>query len=88
MPTNILSLADLESVRGGISAAQWTQIKDQAAPYCPNTVRKYGNLNPATLTRSKAQSIGNACVAEMPGWEQGFARGQINSLLDQAFPKK
>jgi hypothetical protein len=88
MPTNILSLADLESVRGGITAAQWTQIKDQAAPYCPNTVKKYGNIDPSTLTQSKAQGMANACVAEMPGWEQGIARGQINSMLGEAFPAK
>jgi hypothetical protein len=84
-----ISLDDLDAVLGGaISAQQWSQIKEQAAQYCPATVQKYGNLDPAKITRGTAQQMANSCIAEMPGWEQGIARSKFNGVLDQAFPRK
>ena len=83
-----ISLDDLDRVHGGIDAGQWASIKQQAGSYCPATVAKYGSMNPAKITRGVAQQMANSCVAEMPGWEQGFARGRINSALSQAFPPK
>jgi hypothetical protein len=83
-----ISLDDLDRVCGGINATQWASIKQEAAQHCPTTAAKYGSMDPSKITRGVAQKMANSCVAEMPFWEQGIARGQINSALSQAFPPK
>ncbi|HEX4451214.1 MAG TPA: hypothetical protein VH143_10110 [Kofleriaceae bacterium] len=83
-----ISLDDLDAVVGGITAAQWNDVKSQAAPYCPNTVKQYAGVNPAKLSRGTAQKMANSCIAEMPFYDRGVAQGQFNSALNQYFSKK
>jgi hypothetical protein len=81
-----ISLDELDAVVGGITAAQWNDVKSSAAPYCPNTVKQYSGVNPAKLTRGTAQKMATSCIAEMPFYDRGIAQGQFNSALNQYFP--
>jgi hypothetical protein len=83
----VIESAELGRVTGGVSAAEWNAIGDQARPYCPSTVAKYSKVNPSTLTRSKAEQMGSSCLAEMGPLKAAFAKGPIHSAIDQAFPK-
>jgi len=84
---NGIDLADLGRVVGGAgNGVDFNAIKDQARPYCPNTVARYQNVNPATITRQSAQQMASSCLAEMGPLRAGFARGRINAAIDQAFP--
>ncbi len=84
-----VSSVELDHVTGGASVkANWDSIKSQASGYCPATVQKYSSLDPSTITRSKAQKMGNECVTEMGPLMGGFARGRINNAIDEAFPTK
>ena len=62
-------------------------IRQQAQAYCPATAAKYAKVNPATVTRPVAQQMGNACLSEMGPFKATFARGTVQSAIDQAFPK-
>lgn len=78
---------DLSAVVGGTqpTAAQINAIKQQAQEYCPATARRYANVNPATVTRTQAQEMGNSCVAEINPFLRGAARSRINGAIDEAF---
>jgi len=82
-----LEIADLQHVVGGVTADQWSSITQQASSYCPQTVAKYQGVNPQTLTRSKAQQMGNSCLKEMGPGMARVAKGPIDSAIDQAFPR-
>ena len=82
-----LSVLDLDRVVGGANL-DWNGIKEQARPYCPNTVARYSNVDPSTINRGTAQQMGNACLAEMGPLKATFARGRINDAIDQAFPPR
>ena len=81
-----ISLDALTSVTGGATSAQsWEQIRSAAAPHCPNTVAAHPT---APHTRAQAQSIGNACVAEMGSFKAAMGgRDRIQAGIDAAFPR-
>ena len=83
-----ISLDELDAVVGGITSAQWNQVKSQAQPYCPNTVAKYSGVNPATLTRKTASQMASSCIAEMPWYAKSTGQSDFNQALNQFFPKK
>jgi hypothetical protein len=82
-----LNVLDLDRVVGGANP-DFNAIKEQARPYCPITVARYSNVDPSTINRTTAQQMGNACLAEMGPFKASFARGRINSAIDQAFPPR
>lgn len=81
--------AELDRVVGGaVNTAAWQQALQQAAPYCPSTVKKYGGLDPSSLTRGKAQQIGNACLSEMGPFDASMGgRSAIQGAINNAFPR-
>jgi hypothetical protein len=84
-----LEARELANVTAGAGVkASWNSIKQQASPYCPTTVAKYGSLDPAAITRSKAQKMGSECIAELGPLMGSFARGTIDGAIDQAFPPR
>jgi hypothetical protein len=84
-----LEASELANVTAGAGVkASWNSIKQQATPYCPTTVAKYGSLDPAAITRSKAQKMGSECIAELGPLMGSFARGTIDGAIDQAFPPR
>lgn len=84
-----LEASELANVTGGAGVkASWNSIKQQASPYCPITVAKYSSLDPSTITRGKAQKMGDECIAEVGPFMGSFARGTINGAIDQAFPPR
>lgn len=85
-----LSIGDLSTVVGGAagSAADFAEIRRQAQQYCPNTAARYAHVDPAKVTRSQAQAMGNSCVAEISPFLRGIARGRIDDAINQAFPRK
>ncbi len=85
-----LSISELSTIVGGAagSAADFAEIRRQAQQYCPQTAARYANVDPAKVTRSQAQQMGNACVAEINPFLRGIARGKIDDAINQAFPKK
>jgi hypothetical protein len=89
--TNFLELAshDLSHITGGAgpSNSEFDAVRQQAAQHCPQTAAKYAHVDPSTLTRSKAQQMGNACIAEMGPFMGGMARGRIDAAIDKQFPK-
>ena len=82
-----LSLESLSSIIGGAGAAQsWAQIREAAAPHCPQTVAAHPN---APANRSQAQAIGNACLAEMGSFKAAMGgREKIQAGIDAAFPAR
>lgn len=78
--------ADLDGISGGANL-DFAAIRQRAQPYCPTTVARYGNVNPASVNRPLAQRMANECLAEMGPFQATFARGPIQSALDHAFPK-
>jgi hypothetical protein len=90
MSNTIVAIAslDLSRVTGGAGAPDFNAIREQAQQYCPTTAAKYANTDPASVTRPLAQQMGNACLAEMGPFKATFARGKINSAIDQAYPAK
>lgn len=80
-----IDIATLAHVTGG--NMDFEQVKEKARPYCPSTVAKYSKLDPTTIDRAKAQEMGDACVAEMPFFMRGMARGQMQAGIDEAFPR-
>jgi hypothetical protein len=82
-----LSALEIHRVAGG-AALDFGAIRQQAQAYCPNTAARYGNVNPASVTRPVAQRMGNECLAEMGGFKAAFARGPIQNAIDHAFPPK
>jgi hypothetical protein len=76
----------LSTVTGGAGLAQtWSQIRSEAAPHCPQTVAKHPH---APATRSEAQRIGNACLAEMGSFKAAMGgRAKIQAGIDAAFPR-
>jgi len=85
-----LTTTDLHHITGGAGAgkADFASIRQQAAQYCPNTAEKYGKIDPSTITRGKAQKMGNECVAEMGSFMGSFARPRIDAAINDAFPQK
>ena len=83
LPTDLLA-----SVLGG---ADLNAIKDQARPYCPDTVAKYDQVDPSTIDRTAALAMGTECVAEIKqkkgGFVAGIASGRIQKGIDAAFPQ-
>ena len=81
-----LSLDVLSTVIGGAGASQnWAQIRQAAAPHCPQTVAQHPT---APKTRSQAQAIGNACLAEMGPFKASMGgRDKIQGAIDSAFPR-
>lgn len=81
-----ISIDVLSSVVGGANLAQtWNQIRTEAAPHCPQTVAKYPH---APASRSQAQQIGNACLAEMGSFKAAMGgREKIQAGIDAAFPR-
>jgi hypothetical protein len=82
---------DLLSITGGAGPSgntDFASIRQQAAQYCPQTAARYAGVNPSTVTRGKAQQMGNECVAEISPMLRGIARGRIDSAIDQAFPAR
>jgi hypothetical protein len=85
-----LSTIDLSTVVGGAggSAADFNAIRQQAQQYCPQTAARYAHVDPAKVTRSQAEQMGNSCVAEISPMLRGIARGRIDGAIDKAFPRK
>jgi hypothetical protein len=84
-----LSTIDLSTVVGGAgSGADFDAIRQQAQQYCPQTAAKYAKVDPAKVTRSQAEQMGNSCVAEINPFLRGVARGRIDDAINQAFPPK
>ena len=85
-----LSVVELSTITGGAagSGADFNAIRQQAQQYCPQTAAKYANVDPAKVTRSQAEQMGNSCVAEINPFMRGVARGRIDDAIDKAFPKK
>jgi hypothetical protein len=79
---------DLLAITGGAQSGSvdFSSIRQQAAEYCPQTAARYAGVNPSTVTRGKAQQMGNECVAEISPMLRGIARGRIDGAIDQAFP--
>jgi hypothetical protein len=76
----------LSTVVGGAGLSQtWNQIRSEAAPHCPQTVARFPN---APASRSQAQRIGNACLAEMGPFKAAMGgREKIQEGIDSAFPR-
>jgi hypothetical protein len=81
-----ISLEALSDVVGGAGAnAKWSGIQQAAQPHCPHTVAAHPT---APTTRSQAQAIGNACLAEMGSFKAGLGgRAKIQAGIDAAFPR-
>ena len=81
-----ISIDVLSSVVGGAGLSQtWNQIRSEAAPHCPQTVARYSH---APASRSQAQRIGNACLAEMGSFKAAMGgREKIQEGIDAAFPR-
>jgi hypothetical protein len=81
-----LSFDVLSTVTGGAGVSQsWQQIRQQAAPHCPQTVAAHPA---APKTRSQAQAIGNQCIAEMGSFKAAMGgREKIQEGIDGAFPR-
>lgn len=81
-----LSLDVLATVTGGAGVSQsWQQIRQAAAPHCPQTVAAHPA---APHTRSQAQAIGNACISEMGSFKAAMGgRDRIQAGIDAAFPR-
>ena len=83
-----IDLEALTNVVGGANAsATWADIRRQAAPHCPQTVARFTSM---PKTRSQAQKIGNACIAEMGSFKAGIGGGRrkIQAGIDEAFPSR
>jgi hypothetical protein len=79
-----LSLDAMTMVIGGTTATdQWDSIRTQAGPHCPKTVARY---HEPPADRSQAQTMGEACLAEMGSFKAAFARSRIQAGIDLAFP--
>jgi hypothetical protein len=81
-----LSLDVLSTVTGGAGVSQsWQQIRQAAAPHCPQTVAAHPS---APKSRSQAQAIGNSCIAEMGSFKAAMGgREKIQQGIDAAFPR-
>ena len=81
-----IALDVLAHVTGGAGVSQsWEQIRQAAAPHCPNTVAAHPN---APKSRSQAQAIGNQCIAEMGSFKAAMGgREKIQQGIDAAFPR-
>ena len=82
-----IALDALSTVTGGAAttAQSWDQIRTAAAPHCPNTVAAHPS---PPHTRAQAQSIGNACIAEMGSFKAAMGgRERIQAGIDAAFPR-
>lgn len=83
-----VSSADLDGVSGGAAPAlDFNGIRQQAAQYCPATAARFGNVNPATVNRSTAQTMANQCLSEMGPFKAMFARAPVQQAIDSAFPR-
>jgi len=80
-----ISLDDLTTVTGGAGPAGWEDVRTAAAPHCPSTVARFSQ---PPKTRAQAQTIGNACLAEMGPFKAGLGgRTRIQAGIDAAFPR-
>jgi len=82
----VLDPADLRTVTGG-AGVDFSAVRQQARQYCPQTAAKYAGVDPSKLNRSKAQAMGNSCLAEMGSFKAAFARGTIQDAIDKTFPR-
>lgn len=76
----------LATVAGGAGPTpkQWEAVRDQARPYCPDTVARH-QAPPASRAQGKA--MGAACLDEMGPLQALVARPRINAAIDKAFPR-
>ena len=81
-----ITLDVLSTVVGGAGLSQtWNQIRSEAGRHCPQTVARFQK---APATRSQAQRIGNACLAEMGPFKAAMGgREKIQEGIDAAFPR-
>ena len=82
-----ISLEALDAVTGGtqLPAQLWAAAQAKAGRYCPHTVARFHS---APSSRSQAQTIGNACLAEMgPVYRALGGNRQIRNAIDEAFPR-
>jgi len=77
----------LETIVGG-AGMTWDEIKAKVQPHCPKTVAKYGDTDPAKVTRPLAEQMKDACLAEMGPFKATFARGKLEKGINEAFPNK
>lgn len=82
-----ISAHDAACVRGG-AGVDFNSIRQQAAQVCPTTAAKFAHVDPAKVTRTQAQAMGNACLAEMSPLTRVFAKGAIEQGIEKAFPAK
>jgi hypothetical protein len=78
---------DLENVTGG-AGVDFNSIRAQAQQYCPQTAQRFSHVNPANVTRSQAEKMGNQCLGEMGSFKAAFARPVIEQAIDTAFPRR
>lgn len=84
----VSSISEIELDRVvGAANLDFAAIRRQAQAYCPTTVARYGNVDPASVNRPVAQQMASACLAEMGPFRAAFARGPIQSAIDRAFPR-
>jgi hypothetical protein len=81
-----ITLDALSHVTGGAGlSAKWNEIRAQAQPHCPQTVARYSN---APTSRTQAERIGSACIAEMGSFKAAMGgREKIQAGIDAAFPR-
>lgn len=77
----------LGSVAGGAANLDFAAIRQRARAYCPSTVARYSNVDPASVNRPVALEMANQCLAEMGPFQAAFARGPIQSAINRAFPR-
>jgi hypothetical protein len=82
-----ISTLDLARVTGGAAKLDFGAIRAQAAQSCPTTAARYAKVDPSTVTRPVAQTMADACLAEMGPFKAMFARGPVQGAIDRAFPK-
>jgi len=89
-PSPIVELAacELTSVVGGAGRVDFNSIRQQAQQHCPQTAQRYANVDPSTVTRSKAEKMGESCLAEMGSFKASFARPVIENAINSAFPQR
>lgn len=82
-----LGTRELHTITGG-AGPNFNAIRQQAQQHCPRTAAKYAGVDPSSVTRAKAVTMGEACLAEMGPFKAAFARGRIESAINSAFPTK
>lgn len=82
-----ISDIDLGHAVGGAANLDFAAIRQRAQAYCPSTVARFRNVDPASVNRPVALKMANQCLAEMGPFQAAFARGPIQRAIDSAFPR-